>query len=363
MAKNLGALGGLKALSKKSASTATNGKAVHALPLSKIKTKDQVRKKFEGIAELAESMAIEQIQPIIVSEPDSDGKHIVLKGERRFRAATLAGLDTIDAIIDDKKRDNAAEVIGELTENIQREALTPLEICDALNELKASKMSNVEIGKQLGKSKQWVSQYINLRSFDARIIDLLERDITSDARLAGTLQSICLLDSGLLNEIIDDFENEKPWSRVDLTSELARLKSRADDAAKNAEKAEDSQPNAPKMESASKAESEMVSEENDGLEDFTEGYDEDADAFEEVAEPTREKLIDEARSELFKTVRPDQVQIVVEDINGDTCFVMTNRISTDPSATWVRYPNTSGGSDRIELVETTTLVIKQITEA
>lgn len=121
---------------------------------------NQPRKLFdaESINELSQSI-IEYgvLTPISVSKIDGE-KFILRHGERRYRAAQLAGLEVIPAIIDNEYKDNT--LIKQLIENIQRESLTNDEISNAIKYLHyQEKMSLTDIAKALGKSNAYVSNY------------------------------------------------------------------------------------------------------------------------------------------------------------------------------------------------------------
>ena len=121
---------------------------------------NQPRKQFdaENINELSQSI-IEYgvLTPISVSKID-ENKFILRHGERRYRAASVAGLEVIPAIIDNEYKENT--LIKQLIENIQRESLTNDEISNAIKYLHyQEKMSLTDIAKALGKSNAYVSNY------------------------------------------------------------------------------------------------------------------------------------------------------------------------------------------------------------
>lgn len=121
---------------------------------------NQPRKLFDAksINELSQSI-IEYgvLTPISVSKID-ENKFILRHGERRYRAAQLAGLEVIPAIIDNEYKENT--LIKQLIENIQRESLTNDEISNAIKYLHyQEKMSLTDIAKALGKSNAYVSNY------------------------------------------------------------------------------------------------------------------------------------------------------------------------------------------------------------
>jgi ParB family chromosome partitioning protein len=121
---------------------------------------DQPRKHFaeDALADLAASIkARGLLQPIVVRRV-TDGYRL-LAGERRLRAATLAGLDRVPALI----RDGDDDLEVALIENLQREDLSPLEEAEALALLiERHGYSHREVADLLGKSRPYVSNTLAL---------------------------------------------------------------------------------------------------------------------------------------------------------------------------------------------------------
>src|SRR5262249_26268100 len=122
------------------------------VPLSAVEPNpDQPRKHFaeEALAELAASIRTRGLlQPVVVRRTDHGFQ--LLAGERRFRAAQLAGLDRIPALI--REGDDSLEVA--LIENLQRENLSPLEEAEALALLvERHGYNHREVADLLGKSR------------------------------------------------------------------------------------------------------------------------------------------------------------------------------------------------------------------
>ena len=108
--------------------------SVLELDTDQVINKKQVRTEFDPhyIEELGRSMMqVGQIQPIVVSPADANGRYEIRKGECRWRAARLKGLK-IRAIIDTRSEGEMDAILGELAENIQRDDLKPLEIAGAI---------------------------------------------------------------------------------------------------------------------------------------------------------------------------------------------------------------------------------------
>ena len=100
------------------------------------------------------------IQPIIVRK-SSDTTYELIAGERRWRAATVAGLATIPVIVKDAAPVEALELA--LIENIQREDLNPLETAEAFQRLIDDfKMTHEDMSKKVGKDRATVTNYLRI---------------------------------------------------------------------------------------------------------------------------------------------------------------------------------------------------------
>ncbi|TMA56974.1 MAG: ParB/RepB/Spo0J family partition protein [Deltaproteobacteria bacterium] len=135
---------------------------------------DQPRKHFapDKLAELADSIkARGLLQPIIVRRVETG--YQLLAGERRFRAAQLAGLDKLPALI--RSADDPLEIA--LIENLQREDLSPLEEAEGLAQLiERHGYSHREIAELLGKSRPYVSNTLALTRLPESVKADLRRD-------------------------------------------------------------------------------------------------------------------------------------------------------------------------------------------
>ena len=126
--------------------------------------KYQPRKNFdeENLNELAQSIKSNGlIQPIIVTVMNANGKHNIIAGERRWRAAKIAGLTTIDAIIRDIPDKNASELA--LIENVQRKDLNYIEEADGYKKLIDDyNYTQEELSKIIGKSRTYITNILRL---------------------------------------------------------------------------------------------------------------------------------------------------------------------------------------------------------
>lgn len=124
-----------------------------------------------SIEELAESIKSQGVlQPILVRSLD-DGFEIIA-GERRWRAARLAGLEEVPVVVHDVD-DSAAMAIA-LIENIQREDLNPLEEASGIQRLIGEfSMTHETAGKAVGRSRSAVSNLLRLLSLEEAVQDML----------------------------------------------------------------------------------------------------------------------------------------------------------------------------------------------
>jgi ParB family chromosome partitioning protein len=114
----------------------------------------------EKLSELAQSIRANGIiQPLVVQR---DGeRYQLVAGERRWRAARMAGLTTVPAVVQEFAKDRLLEIA--LIENIQREDLNPIEVAHALERLASEhNLSHEEIGQRTGKERTTVTNLLRL---------------------------------------------------------------------------------------------------------------------------------------------------------------------------------------------------------
>lgn len=135
----------------------------------------QPRRNFdqEKLQELADSIAAQGVvQPVIV-RPVGGGRHELIAGERRWRAAQLAGLDEIPAIVRDV--DDQSAMAMALIENIQRDDLNPLEEADALLRLVDEfELTHQQIAQAVGKSRTTVTNLLRLIELEQEVKELVD---------------------------------------------------------------------------------------------------------------------------------------------------------------------------------------------
>lgn len=151
--------------------------------------KDQPRRNFDEdtLQELADS--IKQygiIQPLILQKKDN--YYVIVAGERRWRAAKVAGLKKIPAIIKDYSPQEIMEIA--LIENLQREDLNPIEEAIAFqNLIKEFNLKQDEVAERVSKSRVAVTNSMRLLKLDRRVQQMLIDDMISSGH-ARTLLAI-----------------------------------------------------------------------------------------------------------------------------------------------------------------------------
>jgi len=221
LGKGLGALLGDAALQ-------TQSEGALSLPISQVQPGlNQPRKRFdeETLADLADSIRVHGvIQPLTVRRLSS-GYYQIIAGERRWRAAKLAGLSEVPAVVieaDDKK----VMELG-LIENLQREDLNPIEEANGyLVLMRDYGLTQEEVSKRVGKSRPAVANAIRLLDLPDPVRQLLE-----EGRLtAGHARAILSAPSGSFQRTLAQRVVEEDLS-VRQTEALARrmAKSAAED--------------------------------------------------------------------------------------------------------------------------------------
>jgi ParB family chromosome partitioning protein len=135
----------------------------------------QPRSRFEEgeLEALAESIRAQGIvQPLVVT-PDPNGGFTIVAGERRWRAAGKAGLETVPVVVRDVADDRQLLELA-LVENLQRSDLNPIEEAEAYQALQRDfGFSQEEIAKRVGKSRPTVANALRILKLPEPILDLL----------------------------------------------------------------------------------------------------------------------------------------------------------------------------------------------
>ena len=163
------------------------------LPIQKIEPNPlQPRKDFDpdALQELADSIALHGlIQPLAV-RPGENGFYQIIAGERRWRAARLAGLTEVPVVILDADEQTAAELA--LIENLQRQDLNPVEEAMGYHALMEEYgLTQEEAAKRVGKSRPAVANSLRLLGLCAPVLELVRKgELTAGhARAVLTLKT------------------------------------------------------------------------------------------------------------------------------------------------------------------------------
>jgi ParB family chromosome partitioning protein len=179
----------------------TAGKIL-SLPVGQISPNpQQPRKKFnpEALEELADSIREHGIiSPLVVVSTDQTDRFVLIAGERRLRAAKLAGLKEVPAIVRTATEQEQLEFA--IIENVQREDLNAIERARAYQSLIDSfSLTHDDIARRVGKNRVTVTNTLRLLNLPATIQKALQDDLISEghARVLLSLASVRLMETAL----------------------------------------------------------------------------------------------------------------------------------------------------------------------
>lgn len=179
------------------------GDEVREIPLDFIDNNPhQTRYHFDQkmLQELAESITANGVVQPIVVRPATNGRYVLVLGERRCRASKLAGKEKIPAIVRTVSEQQAAEMT--VVENLQRHDLNCIEQANAFAKLSREfGLTQEQIGKRTGVSRETVSNYMRLLKLPPSVLQYLQEGQLgfSEARVLLTL-----LDASLIPKIADE---------------------------------------------------------------------------------------------------------------------------------------------------------------
>lgn len=183
------------------------GGGILSIPVVRIApSADQPRKRFDdqSIAELAESIKRHGvIQPLVVEE-DGTGSYRIVAGERRWRAAAVAGLSEVPAIVKEYGREKRLEVA--LVENVQREDLNPIDEAEAYRQLmEATGLTQDQVAERVGKSRPAVANALRLLGLPADAMESLRSGVISAGHARAILSAVNPADRQvILGRAVDD---------------------------------------------------------------------------------------------------------------------------------------------------------------
>ena len=167
------------------------GDSIFWIEIEKIETNPfQPRREFEegALASLADSIKNYGIlQPLLVSKHEEETlrglsvRYQLIAGERRWRAAQLAGMREVPVIIRKDKLHDRLKLELALIENVQREDLNPVERATAFKQLVDNfRLTQKEISEKIGKSREYVTNSLRLLTLPDEARDLIQQNVISE---------------------------------------------------------------------------------------------------------------------------------------------------------------------------------------
>lgn len=180
----------------------------------------QPRVHFEdqALRELANSIQEQGLIEPIVVRPNTATTYEIIAGERRWRAAQLAGMDSLPCLINNYSDEQAAAV--SLIENIQREDLNSIEEANGYNRLiKEFFFQHDDIAKMVGKSRSYITNTLRLLTLDEKVKQaLIEKRLTM-----GHTKILVGLDNHIQQELMHKIL-KNDWSARRVESEVKKIK-------------------------------------------------------------------------------------------------------------------------------------------
>ncbi len=185
--------------------TTNDDKGIMELKINEIEpNKGQPRKYFDDdkLTQLAESIKQHGIvQPIIVK--NEDGVYRIVAGERRWRAARIAGLTKVPVLLKELSNKQVMEIA--LIENIQREDLNPIEEAEAFEKLiKEYNMTQDEVASVVGKSRSAIANTIRLLHLNNTIKEYLINGLLSSGHARALLS---IDDEKIQEKVAEEIKN------------------------------------------------------------------------------------------------------------------------------------------------------------
>lgn len=169
-----------------------------------IRDEEQPRREFNKEALDALAASIKEhgvLQPIVVTK--EDGKYKIVAGERRWRAAKIAGLEKIPAIIRTLDSQNRLEL--SIIENAQREDLNAIELATAYAKLKTQfNLSDEDIAAKIGKSEQTVRNTLRLLTLP----DDVKKTMVKEKLTEGVMRPLVTRDEKVIRKVLPKIVKE-----------------------------------------------------------------------------------------------------------------------------------------------------------
>lgn len=187
-----------------------------------VRDEEQPRQEFdeESLQELADSIKEHGIlQPIVVTKKGD--KYQIVAGERRYRAAGLAGLEKVPVIV--RSIDDQTKLELMIVENVQREDLSPLELATAYVKMKNQfNYTEEEIGKKVGKSANSVINTMRLLKLPEKAQKIMQEKRISE----GPMRPLIGKDDEIIEKVLPKIVDEG-WSTRQVERYLADNKKKS----------------------------------------------------------------------------------------------------------------------------------------
>lgn len=187
-----------------------------------VRDEEQPRQEFdeESLQELADSIKEHGIlQPIVVTKKGD--KYQIVAGERRYRAASLAGLEKVPVIV--RSIDDQTKLELMIVENVQREDLSPLELATAYVKMKNQfNYTEEEIGKKVGKSANSVINTMRLLKLPEKAQKIMQEKHISE----GPMRPLIGKDDEIIEKVLPKIVDEG-WSTRQVERYLADNKKKS----------------------------------------------------------------------------------------------------------------------------------------
>ena len=211
------------------------------IPLDMIEVKIQIRVELENeenpLTDLANSIKVHGVlQPIVIRQ--SSTGYILVAGERRYRAAMIAGLDSIPAIIRDMTDEEAED--AQLAENIHRKNLTQIE--EALKiQRDLDRLGSVEaVLEKHQKSRPWLSKMLSLLNLPEQTKRLVNENVSADVEIITAVKTIEKHDPEKAKALVDDLKMTR--GKENARDKVAAVKEEVKPSKKNKEQKQEKKP-------------------------------------------------------------------------------------------------------------------------
>ena len=198
-------------------------RVVKAIDLDHIDVGPNVRVDPGELQELADSIReLGVLQPIKVRANGSE-RWVIVWGQRRYLAAKQAGLVSIPAFVDDSEKTPAKLSIEQLSENLQRKDLNPIEEAVALREVLDADphLTQAELAKRLGRSAPWVANTLRLLNLHEEVQQLVRAEQISASHGRAMASLPAKQQRALAQRVVAAVKAGRPKSSKDLETEIS----------------------------------------------------------------------------------------------------------------------------------------------